>query len=328
MFNTLLVPLDGSVQAEQALPLASRIARHSGSTLLLLRIIDPTNDVRMFVTEPSALASDGTMEPDLLDAAAYLARIATVPELSDVKLSLGIVSGIAGSCILDVAQEQQADLIVMRSHGYTGAKRWMMGSVAQKVARHSPIPVLIVRDNGYIPSGPYPNSTRPLRSVKALVALDGSSRAEAVLVPAIRLLEALTAPAQGLMHLIQIVPLPSPGYGEYNQYRASSSTYQEEVDEGESYLSALVDYFKKTLAPDLRLTMTWSVIGAGDVAESLMCVAEEGEKSADSGYDLIAITTHGRSGLARWALGSVTEQILGATKLPLFIVRSPGLEGG
>jgi len=328
MFNTLLVPLDGSAQAEQALPLASHLARHSGSTLLLLRVINPTNDVSMFVTEPYSLAPDGTMEPDLLDAVAYLTRIATTSELSDVKLSLGVVSGIAASCILDVAQEQQADMIVMRSHGYTGAKRWMMGSVAQKVARHSPIPVLIVRDNGYIPSGPYPDPTRPLRPVKALVALDGSTRAEATLVPTIRLLEAFTAPAQSLLHLIQVIPLPSPSYGEYDHYRTSSSVYKADVDEAESYLSALIDHLKETLASDLKVMMTWSVIGASDVAESLMCVAEEGEKPASDGYDLIAIATHGRSGLARWALGSVTERILGATKLPLFIVRSPDLKDG
>jgi len=328
MFNTLLVPLDGSAQAEQALPLASRIARHSGSTLLLLRVINPTNDLRMFVPELMALSPDDTMEPDFRDATAYLARLVKTPELSDVKLSFRVVSGIAASGILDVAQERQADMIIMRSHGYTGAKRWMMGSVAQKVARHSPVPVLIVRDNGYIPSGPYPDPTRPLRSVKALVALDGSTRAEAALVPTAHLLEALTAPAQGLLHLIQVVPLPSPGYGEYDQYRASSSTCREEVDEAESYLSELVDHLKDALAPDLKVMVTWSVIGASDVAESLMCVAEEGEKPACDGYDLIAIATHGRSGLARWALGSVTERILGATNLPLFIVRSPDLEHG
>jgi nucleotide-binding universal stress UspA family protein len=324
MFHTVLVPLDGSEQAEQSLPLAT----HSGSTLLLLRVIDAANDVRIFTTELSTLVADGTMELDLLDATTYLAHLARAPEMRDLKLSLGIVSGKAASCILDVAQEQQADLVIMRSHGYTGAKRWMMGSVAQKVARHSPIPVLIVRENGHIPSGPYPDPTRPLRSVKALVALDGSGRAEATLVPTIHLLEALTAPSQGLLHLIQVIPLPSTGYGEYDQYRISSSTYQEEVDEAESYLSTLVDHLKKTFAPDLKLPITWSVIGASDVAESLIGVAEEGEKSAESGYDLIAIATHGRSGLARWALGSVTERILGATKLPLFIVRSPDLEHG
>jgi nucleotide-binding universal stress UspA family protein len=328
MFQTVLVPLDGSEQAEQALPLASRIIRHSGGTLLLLRVIDTANDVRMFPAELSALAPDGTMEPDLRDATTYLARIATVPEMRGLKLSLGIVSGKAASGILDVTQEQQADLIVMRSHGSTGAKRWIMGSVAQKVARHSPVPVLIVRENGHIPSGPYPDPTRPLRSVKALVALDGSKRAEATLVPTVRLLEALAAPTQGLLHLIQVIPLPSAGYGEYNQYRASSSTYKEEVDEAESYLSSLIAHLKKMLAPNLKLALTWSVIGASDVAESLICVAEEGEKPTESGYDLIVIATHGRSGLARWALGSVTERILGATKLPLFIVRSPDLEHG
>jgi nucleotide-binding universal stress UspA family protein len=204
----------------------------------------------------------------------------------------------------------------------------MMGSVAQKVARHSPIPVLIVREDGQIPSGPYPDPTRPLRPVKALVALDGSKRAETTLVPTVHLLEALTAPAQGLLHLIQVIPLPSAGYGEYDSYRVSSFTYTEEVDEAESYLSSLITHLKKTLAPNLKPALTWSVIGASDVAESLIDVAEEGEKPASGGYDLIAIATHGRSGLARWALGSVTERILGATKLPLFIVRSSDLENG
>src|SRR5438067_1574314 len=106
MFHTLLVPLDGSMQAEQALPPASRIARHCGSTLLLLRVINTANDVRMFTREPSTLAPDATMEPDLLDATAYLAQMATLSDLSGLKLSVGIVSGTAASCILDVAWEQ------------------------------------------------------------------------------------------------------------------------------------------------------------------------------------------------------------------------------
>jgi nucleotide-binding universal stress UspA family protein len=327
MFNTLLVPLDGSKQAEQALPLAARIARHDGCTLLILRVINPINDVRLFTTQPSALVLDGTMEPDLRDAITYLSHLTTSSDLAELKLSVGIVSGIAAEAILDVAQEQHADLIVMRSHGYTGAKRWVMGSVAQKVTRHSPVPILVVRDGGYIPSGPYPDPTRPLRPIKALVALDGSRRAEATLAPTMTLLEALTAPAQGVMHLIQAVPLPPINYGEYDQYRASSHSYTEEADEAESYLQAQVNSLQTTLGPDHKMTVTWSVIGTSDVAESLICIAEEGEKPDDNGYDLIALATHGRSGLTRWALGSVTERILGTTKLPLFIVRSPVSEG-
>jgi nucleotide-binding universal stress UspA family protein len=321
MFRTLLVPLDGSVQAEQALPLASRIARHYGSTVLLLRVINTTNDVRMFPRELSALVPDTTMEPDLLDATAYLAQIATSSDLSGLKLSVGIVSGTAASRILDIAREQQADLIVMCSHGSTGVRRWVMGSVAQKVARYSPIPVLVVREHGYIPSGPYPDCTRPLRPIKALVALDGSKCAEASLVPTVSLLEALTTPARGIMHLIQVVPLPSPG----SDSGVSSLAYKEEVKTAETYLRTLVDQLEAALGPDLKVGITWSVIGAHDIAESLICVAEEGEKPAYGGNDLIAMATHGRSGLARWTLGSVTERILGATKLPLLIVRSPDL---
>ncbi len=253
MFHRLLVPLDGSARAEQALPLASRIARYYGCTLLLLRVLTTTHDVRLFLRERSALVPDATMEPDLLDATAYLAQMATSSNLSGLKLSVGIVSGTAASSILDVAREQQANLIVMCSHGSTGAKRWMMGNVAQKVARYSPIPVLVMREHGSIPSGPYPDRTRPLRPIKALVALDGSKRAEASLVPTIHLLEALTAPVQGIMHLIQIVSWPSPSSDSGVSYR----THKEEVKAAETYLRSLVDQLEVALGPDLKVAVTW-----------------------------------------------------------------------
>ncbi len=329
MLHHILVPLDGSTRAEQALSLASRIARYSGGSLLLLRVVNTTTAVRMFAAEPSTIVRDATtIEPLLMDAVTYLAQIATSSDLNGLKLSVGIVSGTAAECILDTAREQQTEVIVMGSHGYTGPKRWMMGSVAQKVACHSPVPVLIVRDGGYIPSGPYPDQSRPLRPIKALVALDGSARAEATLVPTVHLVGALTAPAQARVHLLRIIPLSPADSGEYNQSRVSSQIYKKEVDEAETYLRILAKHLKETLAPDLKITVTWSVIGASDVAESLICVAEEGEEPVYVGYDIIAMATHGRSGLARWALGSITERVLGTTKLPLFIVRSQDLKDG
>src|SRR5713101_5411625 len=74
-----------------------------------------------------------------------------------------------------------------------------------------------------------------------------------------------------------------------------------------------------------KLSITWSVAGNTDVADALMRVAEQG--SVDRGYsifggcDILALATHGRSGIRRWVLGSVTERVLGHTKLPLLIVR-------
>jgi len=76
---------------------------------------------------------------------------------------------------------------------------------------------------------------------------------------------------------------------------------------------------------DLKLTVTWSVAVDADAAHALMRVAENGEDAEGAGVfggcDIIAMATHGRSGLQRWAMGSVTERVLGTTHLPLLIVR-------
>jgi nucleotide-binding universal stress UspA family protein len=76
---------------------------------------------------------------------------------------------------------------------------------------------------------------------------------------------------------------------------------------------------------DADLTLTWSVAIGKDVAETLISAAETGEDIEGSnvfgGCDLMVLATHGRGGLERWVLGSVTEHILGATRLPILIVR-------
>jgi len=80
----------------------------------------------------------------------------------------------------------------------------VLGSVAQKVARHSPVPVLVLHETGAIPAGPHPDAS-PLH---ALVTLDGPKLAEAVIESAARLIAALAAPAQGALHLLRVVKSP------------------------------------------------------------------------------------------------------------------------
>src|SRR6266576_5329505 len=95
--------------------------------------------------------------------------------------------------ILSAVDTRNIDLVVLCSHGYTGMTRWVLGSVAEKVARHARVPVLILREGGPLPAGPHPDITRPLR---ALVALDGSAHAKAALEPPASLIAALAAPHQ------------------------------------------------------------------------------------------------------------------------------------
>src|SRR5436305_8422167 len=146
MFNRILVPLDGSSRAEQALPIAARIARKSAGSVLLLRVFTTLHNFAMSGMESAMYSLEDAMKAERAEVNNYLARIAT----SDVLEGIGTVPIIAeGSPALHVlmeAKDHEADILVMCSHGDTGLKRWLLGSVAEKVIRHSPIPVLVLRE--------------------------------------------------------------------------------------------------------------------------------------------------------------------------------------
>src|SRR5262249_27259297 len=136
----------------------------------------------------------------------YLAQVASSGALAGVETVTEVVDGAAAEGILSLASSQKADLIVMCSHGYTGFKRWMLGSIAHKVAWHSTTPVLILHENSHKLTSLSPNVGHPIR---ALVALDGTPFTEAALMPAAQLVAACSAPAHGELHLTHLVKLPS-----------------------------------------------------------------------------------------------------------------------
>lgn len=222
--------------------------------------------------------------------------------------------------ILSVAHSQQVDLIIMCSHGETGFKRWALGSVAQQVARHCPVPVLVLHERGGAPTHLLPDGTRPVR---VLVALDGSSLAEAALAPAASLSTALSAPAQGTLHLAWVLPLPE--LEDDSQKEMLLAARKQAESNVRAYLDTIKQRLREGDLANLHLQVTSSVAVHADGAEALIGMAETGEYREDAGAfngcDMIAMATHGRSGVERWVMGSVTERVLGATKLPLLIVR-------
>src|SRR5437763_15407144 len=111
----------------------------------------------------------------------YLSISARLDILAGIQVETTIIPGSAGMSILDTAKEEKVDLIVMSSHGETGFKRLALGSVGQYVSRHSPVPVLILQGDESTPLSAFPDPKHPLRSITALVALDGSELAEASL---------------------------------------------------------------------------------------------------------------------------------------------------
>jgi nucleotide-binding universal stress UspA family protein len=318
MFKRILVPLDGSARAEQAIPTAGRIARATGGSVVLLRVTLPPVDYGYgpYMLRSAFTVLDQGVQEALKEATHYLEQVATSSYLAGVETDVVAETGSAAAMIFSVTEAKNIDLIVMCTHGDTGLKRWVLGSVAQKVARHAPVPVLVLHQHATI-AGPHPYLERPLR---VLVPLDGSALAKAALQPAAQLVAALAAPGQGAIHLVRVVKrdtLP----GEV----LDPVTKEHLLHKAKTYLASVAEHVREGIAAELKLAVTWSVALDTDAADAIIRVAEIGEDPGGAGVfggcDLIALATHGRGGLQRWTMGSVAERVLVGTTLPVFIVR-------
>jgi nucleotide-binding universal stress UspA family protein len=318
MFQRILVPLDGSARAEQALPVAARIARATGGSVVLLLVASTIVESRPYFVKNTSFMQT-VLDEELVKAKDYLVRVAHSEDLLGIKTETEATLGVVAQTILTYAQSHNIDLTVMSSHGLTGFKRWALGSVAQKVVRHSPVPVLLLREGGPKLVDKHVEAAHPLR---ALVALDGSPLAEAVLEPAARLIAALAAPAKGALHLTRVVK-PPVVQREHDFERRDVGVAEQALQEAVTYLSTLTDSLDKGLGAEPGLKVTWSATVHEDVADALIRMAELGENTETlevEGCDLVAVSTHGCSGLQHWTMGSIAERVLDGTKLPLFIV--------
>ncbi|HEV2659676.1 MAG TPA: universal stress protein [Ktedonobacteraceae bacterium] len=308
MFQRILVPLDGSDRAEQAIVTAVNLAHASGGSIVLLQVINP--DIAHL--ESPGISME-TLDAEIERAKQYLAMIAASNILSDISVTTEVLTGDPALTIFPAAHAQQADLIVMCSHGSTGVRRWGIGSVSQKVARCCPLPVLILREGAGVPTNLHPGG---VRSVRVQVALDGSPLAEAALLPAAQLSATLSAPAAGTLHLVHVVP---------HATQDGQAVHESAQKEAESYLQTIQQRLLTEDAVDLKLHITTLVATNTDIADALIGMAEdsEGMEAVEDfeGCDCIAMATHGRGGLQRWLMGSITERVLHATKLPLLIIR-------
>lgn len=317
MFKRILVPLDGSTRAEKAIPVAARLARASGGTILLAQV----------ATIPVMYESYGgvsyiaeIIETEMKNAEDYLNTMTQSETLKDIQVETNALVGTPAQTLLSMATLFKADLIVMTSQGKTGMKRWMLGSVAQKIARHSPIPVLVMHETGTTPVG----TRRDSSPVRALVTLDGSVLAKTAFEPTAQLISALSWPVPGALHLLRVVkPLV------FDEKKVNAEYIQHAQEQGlrsaKTYMQSIVEHLREGPIGKLNLTITWSVALNDDVAETIIQAAESGEDTGGASVpgrcDMIAMATHGRAGFQHWVLGSVTERVLSATRLPLLIVR-------
>jgi nucleotide-binding universal stress UspA family protein len=291
----ILVPLDGSTRAERAIPWADELAGALKAQVNLLHVVNP-NDPTLEETLHSAT-------PELVEKeseAGYLALEAAAGQLTRVPPARRIVLvGEPAATINAHAHEIGADLIVMSSHGRGDVQRAFLGSVADEVIRESRVPVLVIRDG--VPSPP----SQVLK--KVLVPLDGSELSEAIL-------SYVTPLAQTLgwnLTLFWQVDLPPPALPVHGALVPLSYAAGEGRSDMVEYLERVkADIEAKGIPAEVQV---WF----GNRAESIVQYAE-GEH-----FDLIAMSTHGRSGFGRWLRGSITDYVLTHAAVPVLSVRPP-----
>jgi nucleotide-binding universal stress UspA family protein len=142
MYKRILVPLDGSALAEQALPHAVAQAERFGAEMILLRVVEPIAPMDALVPREAARRAEERTKAWTQE---YLERVAVGVQERGIPVQMVTVEGHPHKQIVQFAESNQVDLIVICTRGHSGFNRWLMGSVADRVVRGAGVPVLLVR---------------------------------------------------------------------------------------------------------------------------------------------------------------------------------------
>ena len=295
--QTIVVPLDGSELAERALPHAAVYAKALDARLLLVTVWEGAEDalakVLPGVAEDLFGAGERYYEKYLAGAAAKLKE-------QGLSVDAEVLSGHTVDEIVRITGERKARMLVLASHGRSGLGRWWYGSVAGELIRRSPAPTLVI--------GPkvLEQVAKEIKHGSILVPLDGSQVAEAALAPAKELAQKFGAEivlAQVLSWAGQAYLFDVPG------------TTVAEIDV--EMTKAAAEYLARVAGTLGTERPAKADVLHGMPAEALIDLVER------DALDLVVMTTHGRGGLSRAALGSVADRVLHAS-CPVLLIRPPG----
>lgn len=297
MYTRLLIPLDGSETAEAVLPYGRTLAGTLKIPVELLGVVD-MDVLATQVFHDSSRYFETIIAESVRSSEEYLQRIAKTFPGHRIKCT--VETGKAEDVIIEKTGSD-ATLTAMATHGRSGINRLLLGSVAEKVLRGSTHPLLLIRANEEAKS----EGEAALKSV--IVPLDGSELAENVLPPVVELAKALKLEVL----LFRAYPRVNAysGVEDYNaaNYEVIRTAFR---NEAQSYLENKVQELKRKGIEKVSFA-----IAEGSGADEIVAL---GGRTSDN---LIAMCTHGRSGVKRWVLGSVTEKVVRLSGDPVLIVR-------
>jgi nucleotide-binding universal stress UspA family protein len=300
--RTILVPLDGSAFGEHALPVAVAIARRSGASLTLIH-------AHQLIVQSIMLAEASYFDLSLdtllrEQEKSYLDEVAQrLAATWDGQVIRALLEAPVDSALNSYAREHEVSLIVMCSHGRGGAARAWLGSVADRLVRHTTTPLVIVR-----PHDGEPTLAAEPALQHILIPLDGSPLAEQAVELALR----VGRPFQARYTLLQVVAPILRGF------LVGGSDPEVDAEAEAAAWQRASDYLAGIAA---RLRDEGCEVHAEALIGSPASAILDYAQTYDA--DLIAMTTHGRGGVARLLVGSVADKVLRGANVPVLIERPP-----
>lgn len=288
MLKKILVPLDGSELGEMALVYAKELA---GAINLEVQMACATERQDEATHRMCGLYLDKVAER-------LKTQVKRANPKSDVRTV--VIDGDPATGLVEYAEKEGIDLLIMMSHGRSGIMPWAMGSTADKVVQRAQTPVLLVRAT--VKS----TKRRPVQVIKKiLLPLDGSPVGEAALPYIVTIAQALDCEVilLGVVEVVQhIHTIGGPDHFVYSEQQI-----EQMKGETNSYLQKVSKRFVKG---KVRI-----VLRTGDPAQEIIKI------STEENVNMVAMSSHGKSGITRWVMGSVSNKILHSGKTPILLVR-------
>jgi nucleotide-binding universal stress UspA family protein len=300
MYKKMLIPLDGSKTAEKVLPYARALGGVLKIPVELLAVVD-IGEMAAHMTASKARFLDTMVQDAERSCADYLKGIAA--RAGGVTIRWGVEKGKPEDVIIEKAAADKNTLIAMATHGRSGLNRWMLGSVAEKVLRGCENPLLLVRASEALDV----EEKAVIKSV--IVPLDGSELAERAL-PAVAAL-AKTMNLEVILFRAYNVP-----YSVYGGTEGYSAIDFEEISAGLKEEAVAYLEKKEQEMKNQGIAKVSYIAKEGIGADEIIAL---GRATPDN---LIAMCSHGRSGVRRWVLGSVTETVVRHCGDPVLVVRA------
>lgn len=307
MSGPIIIPLDGSKLAEQAIALAYSMAQRINRDILLLQVVEKEVNPVLAHSEKDIHAEE---LPDYATAQAktYLQGIAERLQVEGgPSVSYNVAFGRPGQAIARVADEYEASYIVMSTHGYTGFTRWMMGSVADRVLHLTERPLVLFHPPKNRTYDGLEKQLQALPYMKQIVVPLGRLPLAEQILPYAE--QVASAYGEANIMLFHTIPAFPAGLVPIQTAKLKQEWLALSQNEAQTYLSNLVNTLHQQ-----GHTVQFA-IRVGIPAEEILEYAKEVEA------DMIMMTSHVKDGLNRFLLGSVTSRVVQGSQIPVLVIR-------